>query len=474
MYCKYGAIQEVALLFSKKSSQDIVDWTKTMKEFAQFGYGRESLDLYSGMKSIGVIPDRVTFLTLISACSGLADLGKGIFIHEEIRSCGFTSDVVLGNALIDMYGKCGSLDFAKEAFNCMVIKDLVSWNTIIMVLAQCEKIIEALKMFDEMLFCGYTPDRVTYMNLLDGITCKTLLHHGSFIHSHIVASGLESEIKVVTALLSMYAKCRCLDDAWRLFHKVPNRDLVLHNAMIAGCACEGHDKEAIELYKYLDVDGLSPNARTFVSLLDACAISGSLVEGEWIHCHIKASGLESNVIVSTTLVNFYAKCGNLDFARKLFGRLTTKDVVSWNTMLTALAQHGEGKETLHLFEQMKKDGIPPNKITFYTVLSACCHSGMVSEGQDYFLSMRRDYGLYPIIEHYNILVDILVRAGRLHDAEDLIYTMPFRPSVTSWRTLLSGCRMYRNVELGKHAAKYACDLDPQSDSTYAILSGLLI
>jgi pentatricopeptide repeat protein len=244
--------------------------------------------------------------------------------------------------------------------------------------------------------------------------------------------------------------------------------------MIAACACEGWGKEAIELYKCLASDGLSPNARTFVSLLDACASSGLLLEGQWIHSHLKTLDLESNLIVGTALVNFYGKCGNLDLARKLFGRLTTKDVVSWNAMLTALAQHAEGKETLHLFEQMKRDGVRPNEVTFCTVLSVCCHCGMVSEGRDCFVSMARDYGLNPNVEHYNILVDILVRAGRLCDAEDLIYTMPYRPWVSSWRTLLSGCRKYGDVELGKLAAKYACDLDSSSDSTYVILSELLM
>ena len=472
VYCKYGAIQEVALLFSKKSSQDIVDWTRTIKEFAQFGYGRESLDLYSGMKSLGVIPDRVTFLTLISACSGLADLSEGIFIHDEIRSCGFTSDVVLGNALIDMYGKCGSLDMAKAAFNCMVIKDIVSWNTIIMVLAQHEKIIEALKMFDEMLLCGYTPDRVTYMNLLDGITCKTLLHHGSFIHSHIVASGLESEIRVVTALLSMYAKCSQAENAWNAFNRIQDHNLVTWNVLIATFAQAKQTRKAFTLFYQMQQEGLVPDSSTYVGILEACASKWILIESSHVHVQIISSSLRNDVILQTSLIHMYGKSGNVEGAWFVFGSSTIQDRPTWNAMIVVFSQHGKGTEAIQLFDRMNQQGVAPDEITWMGMLLACSHSGLVEEGWTFLSLMINKYGVKPDVEHFNCMVDLLGRAGCLDEGELLIKRMGCQPNVTTWTALLSACRTHQNLDLGDIAAMHAYRLEPRESGTYVLLSDI--
>ena len=304
------------------------------------------------------------------------------------------------------------------------------------------------------------------------------LEEGIQLHAYILRRRLLQENTIVlgNSLMDMYAKCGELSRARQVFSELPERNVVSWTVLITSYTQRGFAKEALKCFQCMKKEGILPNAMTYASILRAIGSIREAEKGEEIHCAIISQGifLGRDIILGNALVCMYVKCGLMEMAQWVFYELPARNRESWNALIAGYTRHGQCYQAFNCFEQMKKDGIPPNKITFYTVLSACCHSGMVSEGQDYFLSMRRDYGLYPIIEHYNILVDILVRAGRLHDAEDLIYTMPFRPSVTSWRTLLSGCRMYRNVELGKHAAKYACDLDPQSDSTYAILSGLLI
>lgn len=125
-----------------------------------------------------------------------------------------------------------------------------------------------------------------------------------------------------------------------------------------------------------------------------------------------------------------------------------------------------------LFEQMQQEGLKPNDITFIGVLYACCHAGLVAEGCQYFDSMSKDHGIAPRLEHYACIIDLLGRSGHLDKAGELIKQMPFEPDALIWQIFLGACRIHGNVELGKHAAEYLLESQPQNASTYVLLSNI--
>ena len=170
----------------------------------------------------------------------------------------------------------------------------------------------------------------------------------------------------------------------------------------------------------------------------------------------------------------YAKCASIEDACRVFDKIDKHDVITWNAMIAGLAQHGQGKQAVELFEQMQLAGIKPNHLTYIGILSACSHGGMIEKGHYYFDSMARDHGITPREEHYSCMVDLLARNGQFADAESLINKMPFKLGPLVWRTLLSGCRVHGNVELGKCSAEYILKLEPQDTATYVLLSNIYI
>ncbi|KAK1270949.1 Pentatricopeptide repeat-containing protein [Acorus gramineus] len=169
----------------------------------------------------------------------------------------------------------------------------------------------------------------------------------------------------------------------------------------------------------------------------------------------------------------YAKCGSVEDAVRVFeGMGQRRNVISWTSVITGLAMHGEGARALGMFDRMVTEGVTPNEVTFVGVLYACGHAGMVEEGRRVFKSMVEEHGIEPRQEHYGCVVDLLGRAKRLDEAHCLVESMPFRPSVVVWGSLLAACRVHGDVELGELAATRLLELDPDHDGAHVLLSNI--
>ncbi|KAI9122917.1 hypothetical protein K1719_005806 [Acacia pycnantha] len=172
----------------------------------------------------------------------------------------------------------------------------------------------------------------------------------------------------------------------------------------------------------------------------------------------------------TALVDMYAKCGNIEDAFGLFKRMNRRSIALWNAMLVGLAQHGNAEEALCLFKEMKSSGVMPDRVTFIGVLSACSHSGLVSEAYENFYSMQHDYGIEPEVEHYFYLVDALSRAGHIQEAEKVILSMPSEVSASMYRTLLNSCWVQGDKVTGERVAEKLFLLEPSDSAAYVLLS----
>ncbi|XP_059074052.1 pentatricopeptide repeat-containing protein At2g33680-like [Cryptomeria japonica] len=276
---------------------------------------------------------------------------------------------------------------------------------------------------------------------------------------------------ISSALVDMYAKCGSMDDAEKAFRRLPRHDAVSWTAMIGGYVQNGFGVEALELFCTMRKVDIDPDEFTFSSILTACA-SLSLEVGKQVHAHVKKIGQELDVTVGNALVTMYSKCGSIDNAQEIFERMVQRNLTSWNSMILACAQHGQCKGAIKLFEQIQTSQVKADGITFLGVLHACCHKGFVAEGRHYFHLMSRDRGIIPREEHYACMVDLLGRAGQLIEAEDFINSMPFKPGIMVWQTLLGACTSCGNMELGIRTAEHLLSLDPQDSATYVLLSNI--
>eukprot|EP01018_Ginkgo_biloba_P029405 Gb_03473 [translate_table: standard] len=472
MYAKCGSIEAARNVFYKMSKRDVISWNAMIDGYVQNGHDNEAFILFKQMQLGDVKPNSVTIVNVLSACSHLAALQEGMWVHEYIIRRGLESDVFVGNSLVAMYAKCGSIEIAHQLFDKMPEKNAVSWNAMITGYAQNGHANEALTLFYQMHQADMTSDAITMVSVLQACAHLGALQQGKWIHDYIIQSGLESDVFVGTALIDMYSKCGRTEVAHQVFQKMPTRDVVSWNAMIAGHTQSAHANEALILFHQMQLAGTGPNSVTIVSVLLACAHLAALQQGKRIHGYTIKSGLESNELVGTALIDMYAKCGSLEIARHYFDKMLNRNVVSWSAMIDGYGMHGFGDDALELFFQMQQTGMKPNHITFVSVLSACSHTGLVDEGWHYFDSMVQDYCIAPRVEHYACMVDLLGRAGHLDEAQDFIEKMPLEPSACVWASLLGACRIHSNIELGERVAEHLFDLDPKNAGCYVLLSNI--
>lgn len=470
MYAKCGSYRDCRQVFEKLVNRDLIAWNTMIGGLAEGGGWEEASEVYYQMQREGIMPNKVTYVSILNACVNSAALHWGKEIHSRVMKAGFMSDVSVANALISMYSRCGSIKDARLVFDKMVRRDVISWTAMIGGLAKNSLGAEALAVFQDMQRAGVGPNRVTYMSILNACSSAAALDWGKRIHLQVIEAGLATDTHVGNTLVNMYSTCGSVKDARQVFDRMTKRDVVAFNAMIGGYAAHSLGQEALKLFHRMQEEGLKPDKVTYMNLLTACANSGSLEWAREIHTLTVKDGLLFDVSVGNALSSTYARCGSFKDAQLVFEGMSKRNVISWNAMIGGLAQHGRGQDALQLFERMKKEGVKPDVVTFVSLLSACSHAGLLEEGRRYFASMAQDFGIKPTIEHYGCMVDLLGRAGQLDEAEALIKKMPLQANKMIWGSLLGACRIHGNIAVAERAAESSLKLDPDNAAVYVVLS----
>ncbi|KAF2291849.1 hypothetical protein GH714_035839 [Hevea brasiliensis] len=289
-------------------------------------------------------------------------------------------DGFVSSALVDLYGKCGCLDIAKDIFEQMPKKTLVAWNSMISGYSSVGDSRECIELFKRMNIEGTKPTLTTLSSILMACSRAAQLRHGRFLHGYVIRNSIEADIFVNSGLIDLYFKCGRVQSAENVFEMLPRANVVCWNVMISGYVTVGNYFEALNMYDDMKVAGVKPDAVTFSSVLSACSQLAALEKGKEIHNCISERGLESNEIVMGALLDMYAKCGAVDEAYNVFNKLPERDLVSWTSMITAYGSHGQALEALRLFGEMQQSNAKPDAVTFLEVLSACSHAGLVDKG----------------------------------------------------------------------------------------------
>lgn len=424
------------------------------------------------MKDFGIRPNNFTYPFVFIACANLLVLNHGQCAHSGVLKSGLCADGHVRHSLITMYSRCGELGCARRVFDEISEKDLVSWNSMISGYSRMGYAGDAVGLFGEMRDAGFEPDEMTLVSILGACGDLGDLGLGSWIEGFVVENEMDLNSFVGSALIGMYGKCGDLSSARRVFDRMVKKDVVTWNAMITGYAQNGVSDEAIILFSGMRESGVNPDKITLVGVLSACASIGALDFGKWLDTYASERGLQNDIYVSTALIDMYAKCGSLDDALRVFEDMPQKNEVSWNAMISALAFHGRPQESLSLFKRMSKEGgaVRPNDISFIGVLSACVHAGLVDEGRQLFDLMSSSFGLVPKIEHHSCMVDLLARAGHVHEAWDFIEKMPEKPDEVVLGALLGACQKRRNVDVSERVMHMLLEMEPLNSGNYIISS----
>lgn len=364
------------------------------------------------------------------------------------------------------------LDSVRKIFDMMPTKDLVSWNTLIAGSAQNGLYKEALAMLRDMGSDNLKPDSFTLSSVLPIFAEYVDIIKGKEIHGYAIRHGFDSDVFIGSSLIDMYAKCARIKDSYQVFNSLPHRDGISWNSIIAGCVQNGLFDEGLRFFRQMLMAKVQPKHVTFSSIMPACAHLTTLNLGRQLHGYIIRGGFDDNVYIASSLVDMYAKCGNIMIAKWIFDKIEQHDMVSWTAIIMGCALHGHAHDAISLFEQMETEGVKPNYVAFMAVLTACSHAGLIDEAWKYFNSMTLKYGIAPGLEHYAAMADLLGRAGKLDEAYRFISNMNIRPTGSVWSTLLAACRVHKNVELAEKVAEKIFLVDPENMGAYVLLSNI--
>ncbi|PON61760.1 Tetratricopeptide-like helical domain containing protein [Parasponia andersonii] len=440
-------------------------------------------------------------------------------------------NIVSYNIMLALYVKNDRLRHAQKLFDEMPIKDVVSWNSMLLGLRKTKNPQRVCTCFLQMRRTSFSPNEYSISLVLSAVNNTEFNILVAQIHSFVVRAALNSSLFVGSALMRGYADVgdpvalsRVFDEildkdisSWNalvsgymkmgwmreavrvfdampeknivswtslmngyidnkrinkarsIFNKMREKNVVSWTAMISGYVQNQHYMDALRLFPLMLKSGIPPNHFTFSSVLDACAGCCLLLTGQQVHSSILKSGIPDDIILLSSLVDMYAKCGDIDSAFCVFECIPNKNVVSWNTMIGGYARHGLAARALDEFERMTRSGIKPDQVTFINVLSACAHGGMIKEGEKHFDSMAAKYRIQAVGEHYACMVDLYGRAGLLEEAVRLVKKMPIQPDVVVWGALLAACGLHSSLELGEFAAKGINRLKNEHPAAYSAL-----
>eukprot|EP00250_Pteridium_aquilinum_P018820 c24213_g3_i1 orf=2-1585(-) len=308
MYAKCGSVLDAQNVFDQLQVRDTVAWTTLMSAYVDCDLSEEALNCLEQIQAEGVLPDAIMYVCSLKACGTLGALDRGQKIHEEIIEEGLETLSSVGNTLVDMYAKCGLLEEAKELFDELPRRDVVSWTALITGFAENGLGQNAVKLLEQMQSEGMIPDGVMYVCGLKACCSIGSVQKGFELHREIVQEGFENERSVGNTLIDMYAKFGLLAEARAVFDQLPLRDVVSWTALIAGYAEQGLREEVQNCLRQMQLEGCSPNVPTYVCSLKACSHSEALSWGREMHAKFAKEGFETDTLMGGALVDMYAKC----------------------------------------------------------------------------------------------------------------------------------------------------------------------
>ncbi|XP_031254475.1 pentatricopeptide repeat-containing protein At1g14470-like [Pistacia vera] len=460
-YGKYGPIELCRKVFDEMTERSVADWNSMISGYWKWGLEGEVCRLFSMMSE---------------------------------------RNVVTWTAMVSGYVKMKDLVSARRYFDEMLEKNVVSWNAMLSGYAQNGFTEEALRLFGDMVTAGVKPDETTWVTVISSCSSRGDPYLADSLVKMLDQRQIRLNCFLKTALLDMYAKCGSLETAQRifddlgiyrnvftwnamisaymrvgdlssarqLFDKMLQRNVVSWNSMIAGYAQNGQSAMAINLFKEMTkTKEAKPDEVTMVSVISACGHLGALELGNWAVNFLTKNHINLSVSGYNSLIFMYSKCGSIKDSERIFQEMSTRDVVSYNTLIAGFAAHGHGKEAIEQMSKMIEEGIELDRVTYIGVLTACSHAGLLDEGWKVFNSIKN-----PTVDHYACMVDLLGRVGQLDEAKRLIDSMPMKPHAGVYGSLLNASRIHKRVELGELAANKLFDLEPNNSGNYILLSNI--
>ncbi|GMN50076.1 hypothetical protein TIFTF001_019216 [Ficus carica] len=390
----------------------------------------KALKLLGSMEELQISVEEDACIALLRLCEWKRAREEGARVYSYVSKAMTQLSVRLGNALLSMFVRFGNLVDAWYVFGKMEERNVFSWNVLLGGYAKAGFFDEALNLYHRMILIS---------------ACELLGDErlGKGIHGYVMKMGFADDISVDNSLVQMYSSMGFLEEAEKVFSRMESKDVVSWTAMVSGYDNNDLPDKAVETYKTMELQGVTPDEITIASVLTACACLGHLDMGVKLHELAIRTGLISFVIVANSLIDMYSKCKRIDKALDVFHRIRDKNVISWTSIILGLRINNRCFEALIYFRKMKRL-VKPNSVTLVSVLSACARIGALMSGKEIHAHALRTgvafEGFLP-----NALLDMYVRCGRMGPAWNQFNSN--EKEVSAWNILLTGYAQRRQGEL---------------------------
>ncbi|KAM7255519.1 hypothetical protein ACFE04_008417 [Oxalis oulophora] len=417
----------------------------------------------------GVSPSGHTFSSVLKACAHHMAILEGKQVHTMLLQSGcFDNNKFVQTALLHMYAKFGCIDDARHVFDVMVDdnRDVVARSAMISGYAKMGLMDNAHKLFGSM--DEKDRDIACIGSMVAGYAHCGNMESARELYDRMV----EKDSNTILTMIAGYGECGLVDEAKKMFDQIEIPDYSCWAAMVACYSKNGSAKEAIDMYKTMREERVITSEVAVVAAISACTQLGDIVMGTTLAEHVEEGCCHRTIIVSNALIDMYAKCGSMERAWREFDRMKERDVISYTTMIGALADHGESEKALDLFSTMQKEGIQPNKVSFIVVLSACSRGGFIEEGCRFYDQMTQVSRINLSAGHITCIVELLGKAGHLEKAYKVMMENVGDLDAGVWNALLGACKVHGNDELGEIAAKHLFELEPDNKGNYLALASI--
>lgn len=404
--------------------------------------------------------------------SSVASLYKVSITHSWAIKLGTITDTYTANNFLRKYTKCKELGAALKLFDEMPERDTVTWNTMIGGYVNYGDLESAWELLKSMRRCGFMVDGHTFGSILKGVASKGCIDLGLQAHSLIVKTGYRGNVFAASALLDMYAKCDRVEDAYVVFQCMLERNSVSWNALIAGYAKAGDRETSFLLLESMEREGMRLDDGTFAPLLTLLDDPEFYELTMLIHTKIIKLGLQSANTVCNALITSYSESGSIEDANQVFASASsTRDLVTWNSMLAAYLAHNQVALAFKLLLEMQELGFKPDIYTYTSIISACFEDAHLNQGKSLHALVIKS-GLELLTPISNSLMGMYLKSTKMYvdDAIEIFESMDLKDNV-SWNSLLTGLSQYG---LSEHAVKLfrklqLCPLDPDHYVFSAVL-----
>ncbi|XP_057958735.1 pentatricopeptide repeat-containing protein At4g33170-like [Malania oleifera] len=432
-------------LYLSEDDSDVILWNKALSKYLQAGDNQAAVESFANLRRSNVDYDDVTLVVILAVVLGSGDLELGQQIHGLSLKSGFNSVVSVANSLINMYAKMGCVYYAQKVFTNMEELDLVSWNSMISSCAQCGMEESSLTLFINLLRDGLRPDHFTLASVLRACAyLKESLHLATQIHVHALKIGVMAGSFVSTALIDAYSKSGSMEEAEFIFQTKREFDLASWNAMMFGYIMSSDNYKALELFTLMHQSGEISDEITLATAAKACGCLVGLKQGKQIHAHAIKVGFDSDLYVSSGILDVYTKCGEMKNAQFVFDGISTPDDVAWTAMISGYTENGDEDRALWIYHLMRKSGILPDEYTFATLVKACsCLTALEQGRQIHANVIKLDCASDPFVG--TSLVDMYAKCGSVEDSYQLFKRMDVE-NIAIWNAMLVGLAQHGNGE----------------------------